>query len=161
MILIFIARLFWRLLPYHIDLLSSSKAGLRQWWRHDMSTVLKVLRGFKYYQWQVLKGFKYYQWQISFGSRRNAAMQAPLASAAGERRYRAFIGILADWEFKFCSKVACTLPRVGKKNTPKKLSHPPIQLWVWLYSGHFELRCTRLLCTWGSPKLREVARVDS
>ena len=96
MILIFIARLFWRLLPYHIDLLSSSKAGLRQWWRHDMSTVLKVLRGFKYYQWQVLKGFKYYQWQISFGSRRNAAMQAPLASAAGERRYRAFIGILAD-----------------------------------------------------------------
>lgn len=43
-----------------------------------MSKVLKVLRGFKYYQWQVLKGFKYYQWQISFGSRRNAAMQAPL-----------------------------------------------------------------------------------
>ena len=54
------------------------KAGPRQWWRHAMSKVLKVSRGFKYYQWQVLKGFKYYQWQISFGSRRNAAMQAPL-----------------------------------------------------------------------------------
>ena len=78
MIPIFIANLFWRLLPYQNDLLSSSKAGLRQWWRHAMSKVLKVLRGFKYYQWQVLKGFKYYQWQISFGSRRNAAMQAPL-----------------------------------------------------------------------------------
>ena len=74
----FLRYLFWRLLPDHIDLLSSSKASPRQWWRYAMSKVLKVLKGFKYYQWQVLKGFKYYQWQISFGSRRNAAMQAPL-----------------------------------------------------------------------------------